>query len=231
MKKLRDISEHYTPDLARYEEEQWLATEQWRQNSAFVLPLIQKLQVKTVVEFGCGTGLVARDLPEGLDYTGVDTNSWFLEKARARNRDRKYFFFQFWDIRTWHDDVKDLAMCWSVLKHFCLDEWPDILRRILMAGRHCAFNVQTVKGNTPFDNGTQFHHVFVPASMARTGIDHFGHDILHEEVTSEWQVDGCFCADITFLTRKRPGPGPRTGDEGTEKTEPVSGLKELTITH
>jgi len=205
-----DISSYYTEELALNEEVNWLLTMQWKRNSNFILPLLEQYRIATAIEFGCGSGLVAADLPATLDYVGIDRNSWFLERARERNLGKQRFF-QNWDVRNWTQEPRDLAMSWSMLKHFSLTEWTTILLKILASGRYAAFNVQLAE--VCFDNGTRFHHVFVTQDQVEKVIALGNHEILIEETTSTWTVENRPCSDVTYFTKLKPAPGLHTSDK------------------
>jgi len=60
-----------------------------------------------VIDFCCGTGLVAGmlgDMPD-LTYTGIDLHTPFLAAARERMRHRKNFSFLEADVRTYRGDA------------------------------------------------------------------------------------------------------------------------------
>jgi SAM-dependent methyltransferase len=152
---MNDISEYYTKDLAVAEEVQWLLTQQYKNNLDFILPEIKENGIKSVVEFGCGTGLIAQGIPSEIYYIGIDMNRHFLEMARKKNPGR---MFHNGDIRT---DLHfgNLSCAFAFLKHFSLDEWDGIFAKVITAGKYAAFDIQIL--DQDLDDGTEYHHVFV----------------------------------------------------------------------
>lgn len=210
MNKLPDISEIYNdPERALEEELGWLLNAEYKRHLDFVLPRMEKAGVKSVVEFGCGSGLVAAGLDPHMGYVGIDRNEWFLKKAVERNlgKERKFIVN---DIRK--NDFKntpfDLSMAWAFLKHFALDEWDAILAKVLSAGRYGAFGVQLLAKD--LDNGTGFHHTFVTEEHLRRATLAAGHEVLEVVTFLEADLPGeGRLKDVGVWTRK---------DDGTTET-------------
>src|SRR5690348_5894946 len=132
MPKHPDISEFYDEARAQAEQVQWLLSGPYRRYLAFVLPRIERESIRSVIEYGCGSGLVAAGLPE-VHYVGIDKNPHFLDMAwkRCGNSAPLMRRFVCFDARNHATEPADLAMAWSFLKHFSLDEWDRMVRLVL----------------------------------------------------------------------------------------------------
>jgi len=205
LKRFEDISEFYDPNRALAEEVGWIMNpEAHRMYLNFLLPRMAAHEVKSVIEFGCGSGILASLLPKEMSYLGVDRNSWFLEKARMRNGvANEKRLFQCFDARNVIGHECDLSMAWAFLKHFGLDEWDRMLAKVLSHGRFGAFNVQLAK--TDFDNGEEFHHVFVTEEHLQKVLAAAGHEEIDRSVQETFTLpSGEECQAVALWTRRKP---------------------------
>lgn len=126
-----------------------------------------------VKEFGCGTGWVAQGLPETLDYLGVDANAGCIERARRRNPGKRRQF-TLGDLRAFsigqyagpYDAT--LACAFSVLKHFGLDEWDNVVGAVLRHGARSLFSIPL--GTETKDDGVEFPHVWVTRERLESAV-------------------------------------------------------------
>ncbi len=193
--KFPDISETYTPDRALQEEVSWLLDRPQEAHAKLLLPRLEKYGIKSVLEVGCGSGILASLLPKGMVYLGVDKNLWMVRKALTRNMARQETMnFVQADVRELEAPPGDLAMCWSFLKHFSLDEWDQIVAKVLAHGKYGCLEVQIT--DQDIDNGTEWHHVFVTRERLQGAIAAAGHMILEQETHSHFALptgEGCSC--------------------------------------
>lgn len=209
MTRFKDTAEWYTPDRALTEEVAWITGGHWKKHLDFLLPRLAENSIKSIIEFGCASGLLAKELPEEIDYTGIDKYDWFLAKARRRNPSKR---FTNWDARNWEDTPRDLAMAWNFLKNFALDEWDKMLARILAAGRQAIFNVQIAP--VDLDDGVEYPHMFVSEAKVEKVVAASGHEIVDRATLGEWSLPGVFMArDVVLLTRQIVAvpPAPKVG--------------------
>lgn len=178
--RLPDISNYYNLEKATKEDVQWLYTGQYRREAAFVLPRFERYGVKSVIELGCGSGLLATQVPAEIQYIGIDKNVHFLEKARDRNPGRRFLC---WDVRNVEEGLHDCAMSFGVLKHVSLDELDSFLACVLRHGRYGAFNVQVAQ--ECYDDGTEYHHTHITMERLKQALAVAGHEIVDMEYTAE----------------------------------------------
>ena len=165
-----DISEYYTKELAEKEEKAWLECELYKRNAKQVNDYIIKYDLSTVLEVGCGSGLIPTLIPNKIYYSGIDNNSYFLEMARKNNKSR---IFVKADIRSYHIIFRyDLVISFAFLKHFAISEWVDIASKVLQLGRFGIIEVQIAE--KAFDNGIDFHHTFVTEKMLSEALETAG---------------------------------------------------------
>lgn len=181
---MRDISFFYDEsDNALSEHAGWLINQEFLRELDFVVPRVDRFKVGSIVEFGPGSGLLAHALKckrPGLLYRGIERSAEMLKLAVSKilypGNYGGLTFLQ-GDVR---EDVEpaDLSLAFSFLKHFALDEWDTILRRVLAAGRYAAFDMQHLPEDK--DLGTVYPHVYVRPERLKRVIEAAGHRIVQE---------------------------------------------------
>jgi len=165
--RLPDFSEYLVGDKLLKEEEDWSETKHYEKYAEIIMTATKLFDLGksfTLLELGCGSGWVPTMLDNSITYFGVDKNEALLEMARKKNNDERIFFRQ--DIRKFKMSPRaDVVCSFAVLKHFGLDEWEDIFRRMLRMGRYGAFSIQVTYKKEPFDDGIDYHHVWVTEDM------------------------------------------------------------------
>jgi len=193
---MKDISEWYTPKRCMDSEVAALLNRPFRKHLAFVIPRMEHYDVKSILEFGCGAGHFAAGLPDGMRYDGVDDNEWMVKKTASRIQDRRLFYaaIEVGDIRNFRAHAAKastyaLVCAWFFLKHFSLDEWDAIVAKMLSYGRYAAFNVQVADHD--YDNGTEYHHVYVTRQRLEVAVQRGLHKIVDTEVLEDafWGQD------------------------------------------
>jgi len=185
---MKDISEYYVGDLAIAEEKAWDEVKEYKRNYAQLELALSEFNAKSVVELGCGSGWIARELPAGVRYVGFDKNPTFLGWAKGKNRPDRTFVYR--DVReispAWlkenHGEF-DLACCFAFLKHFGLHECDDVLMLLLSLAPRAVFDIQIT--DRDIDNGTDFHHVFVTKQRLEQVVAAGGHRIVNRNVAWE----------------------------------------------
>ena len=180
MMPLPDYSAWLTPTRLAVEERLWNDPQHrtWTHFVAHIVRMSKGIQpIGSIVEFGCGIGLVPMNLPAKVRYVGIDANWHCIASAKARNPDRKMFFS--------HGDIRkigivstdfDLTCAFSVMKHFTETEWPEILRKLLSYGKRGLFSMRI--GETVVDDGTEFPHLQVTPQFCSQAIVDAGHQIV-----------------------------------------------------
>lgn len=174
--KLPDYSQWLTPDRLELEEQAWAGPDRtWPHFVAAIDRLRAHTPIKSMIEFGCGTGWVPAALPETVAYTGMDANPGCVERARARNPNRTFVVD---DLRslTYVGAGFDLTCAFSVMKHFGLHEWPAVLKRVLSYGMLGLLSIPT--GFETKDDGTEFPHVTLSESYLQEAVIAAGHDLV-----------------------------------------------------
>lgn len=157
-----DYSKWLTPERLAEEDRLWESdyTRTWPDFIRAIERVTTWTNVRMMIEFGCGTGWVAKHISLDWFYLGVDANADCIAKAKERNPDRQNSFLC-GDIRR----IKlprqklDLSCAFSVMKHFALEEWDEVLATVLVPGRWGLFSIPIA--DTCFDDGTEFPHVHI----------------------------------------------------------------------
>ncbi len=205
MTKLPDSADWYTPARAMQEEITWIINKPHAPDLAFLLPHLRDAGIKTVIEFGCGTGLLAAGLLDaGVDvqYLGIDKNSSFCARARLRNAGPTPMRFLCWDARSIDEVEVDLVIAVNFLKHFELAEWDQMVKQVLRHGRHGLLSMQFLSRDV--EDGVEFTHVFVTEERLRKAVAAAGHEIVDRGVQQVWEyAPGEQGRQVIFWTRRK----------------------------
>lgn len=202
---MNDNSDFYDADRALKEEIEWILRRAHTKIIDWLKPRAANLH--SVVEFGCGSGIVAAALPVKT-YLGIDANPHFLRMAKMRcpNTDTHAFIKS--DVRNYDSrtgearthNLFDLSMAWSFFKHFGFSEIEDIFFAVLKNGRFGAFNVQLFERD--LDNGSAFHHVHVTEARLAEALKQAGHKEVERHVLNEWLLQGATARDVAIWTER-----------------------------
>lgn len=201
---LPDISEYYTPERAAHENKQWTLTQGYKKNAAFLLPLIERFKIRSVIEFGSATGHLAGEIPPDVEYLGVEPNDHFRKMAQEKLSEAGTKFVK-GDVRTFPNGgvtvPADLSMAWAFLKHFGLPEWDAILTKILSHGKYGCFDVQVA--DRDIDDGVDFHHVWVTEAHVLGAVEGAGHDLVCFTTNFVWHQHEQLCREVFFFTKRK----------------------------
>lgn len=157
-----DYSEYLKRDgMLDFIDERWLANP-WLHDghAACVTGAIERLHPATIVEFGCGTGLLASRIRHP-NYLLIDANGRCLDRAMKRNPGRNGVEI---DLRNMPRPIAafDLGVCFGVLKHFSVEEWWDVFDGLRRACGAMIFDlpVDARQDELLRDDGTEFPHVW-----------------------------------------------------------------------
>jgi predicted TPR repeat methyltransferase len=195
MARVNDISDYYTEERALAEEVEWILRKPHASIIEWLSPRAAKLQ--SVVEFGCGSGIVASSLPQTASYVGVDSNEHFIRMAKKRCPNKCLMQTDVRDFER-HGKLFDLAMAWNFFKHFQISELEAIFASVLTHGRFGAFNVQVLQYD--LDNGQDYHHVHITDERLTHLINSAGHREVERHVLNEWSIAGKTCRDTAVWT-------------------------------
>lgn len=175
---LPSYAEWLTPSRLKVEEEKWADSElrTWPIFVNWINWVLQDKNVLSMIEFGCGTGWVAKAMPPDLNYVGVDANPHCLAMAMEKNPGR---WFARDDIRIKQLHTFDLSCAFSVLKHFGLHEWDEVVGNVVGAGMVSLFSMPV--GPEEKDDGTEFPHVWVTPAHLQEAVLAAGHIVVRLE--------------------------------------------------
>lgn len=176
---LPDYSEYLKqPGMLAFIEQEWkLHPSMHNEHARIVNEVVDKLSIRTVFEWGCGTGELAGRLTLYLiDYTGIDINDDCIESAKRKYQD---LYFATGNIRTNTGALhrSDLVISFGFLKHFGLHEWKDIFTKIASFGEYFIFDMPIA--NETKDDGTEFHHVWKSRSELLQDIADAGFEVMN----------------------------------------------------
>lgn len=165
------------PEKLDNEEAEWARQGFYLKNAQAVLEVVDKDAPTSIVELGCGTGLVASQL-QGHKYAGVDKNFECIKKAQDGNPGMQFYCADVRDFCMNHH-VVDIVCCFAFLKHFALFEWDDILGNMLRFGIRGVFAVAI--SDNDLDDGTDFPHTSVTLDHLTRAVTAAGHKIIKTE--------------------------------------------------
>jgi predicted TPR repeat methyltransferase len=188
-----DISEYYKGERVAVEEKAWAKVKEYKRNLAQVLRSLATADIKRVIEVGCGSGLIAAELPKHIEYLGVDKNAEFLALAQRKSPNRQFI----------NEDVRNVTPEWleangygkfdmvcsfAFVKHFGLHEWDNIVGGILALAPRACFDVSITKED--YDNGKHFHHTYVTQERLNRVLDKAGHKQVHAVIPYDDNIAG-----------------------------------------
>jgi predicted TPR repeat methyltransferase len=198
--KLPDVSQWYTPERIAAEQEIWLAGQHYKENAGRIAHVCREYSLFTVLEFGCGTGLIPGALPPDVSYmAGVDANPHMIEMASGRNPNHTFVQSDIRDLKG--AAQADLSCAFAVIKHFSLAEWPAILQIVLAHGRYSLFNMHALPDDRePFDAGKEWHSAWPRRSDIIAAVSAAGHKVLSWD---DSHVDPGVSAPESYIVTRR----------------------------
>lgn len=173
-KRYEDISDYYFAHRAVEEDRNWLSTQSYRFNAKQLMERVGKVGVSSVLEFGCGSGLLATTLPSTLNYTGVDQSVDFINMAVVRNPEKTFIKE---DVRSFSVAAPvDLVFSFAFMKHFAAREWEDVYTKCLKQGNYALMEV--LLSDRIVEENRGYHHVAVTKDSLEKALSRAGHQLL-----------------------------------------------------
>ncbi len=178
--RLPDYSAFLTPEQLEVEDALWLSCGYYPLYADLVRQHLR--DGRSVVEFGCGTGLVQTKLPEDLLYVGIDANLLCVERARTRIVGPRRVFVQ-GDVRHVPVAEVDLTCAFAFLKHFALFEWRAVAANVMRPGRRTVFTIPVVPEE--YEDGSAYPHARVTQDTIAEAAALAGHRVCQVTWLSE----------------------------------------------
>jgi len=207
MERLKDVSEWYTPERVEHDERlgQATTTGGYFDYARWTERVCQDHHLQTVVEVGCGAGWMPSVLDITLNYVaGIDADKYILAKARARVPGARFIQH---DIRKLRELklAADLVCSFGVMKHFHLEEWPEILAAALSMGRYGLFTQHVFLDDRasidmPGCDETSkpcYHDIWVNYTDLKKAVEGAGHRIV--ELDESFRYDGTMNAPEAMI--------------------------------
>lgn len=182
-----DYADWLTPARLVVEEAQWAAARTCERYAAGVRRLVQEQGVRTVTEFGCGTGLIPPLLADLVTdrkleyYAMVDRNPGCLAAARQRNSAFPWCRVVDMELRDLQPRT-ELVCGFSVLKHLRLAEWEQVFVKLFALARFGLFTV-TLADRAHEDSG-EYTHTWVTEEILANVLRRVGHYELWRDSTT-----------------------------------------------
>ncbi len=184
MKTKIDVSDWWTQERIEAEEAVWLRDGFFTGYANQVRDFMRKHNLKTVLEVGCGSGHVARELNNEFEYTGIDGSGLMVEFAKKTNPGHRFELanIRSMNIATVHAGENmpfDLVCSFAVLKHFLLKDWAMALRNMLSVGNNGLIQVQMRPDGYPsVEDGSDCPHNWVTEKEMREAVAKAGHKVV-----------------------------------------------------
>jgi len=206
MSKVKDLCDWWTRERIEEEEAVWQRDQFFVQYANDVRDFMRKHKLKSVTELGCGSGHVARELANEFSYRGYDGSKLMIEFAQEIHPG---FLFKTLDIRLLPiPRIKsDLVCSFAVLKHFSLQDWKEILTKMLSAGKYGMIQVQLrVRGFESIEDGffgDEVRHSWINIDEMCQAVVDAGHEVLELRI-SEKDVSPymSFAAEALLITKE-----------------------------
>lgn len=179
--KYPDVSEVLRGEALRAEDNTWKRLIHEKHKLAESL---KTFAFRSVLEVGCGTGLYAEILRKAflqMEYLGLDSNPEALRLARERNPSLNFTLADFREINpSWKKF--DLVCAHAFLKHFDINEWPELFSKFLGLGQMAQFDMQTAE-KTLNDGSMSFgNNLWVSRELLGKELRKACHVILSQEI-------------------------------------------------
>lgn len=175
-----DFCDWWTPERMKEADEVWQKQKHYLELADTVREVMRRYNLENVLELGCGAGYVGNELHREFCYIGTDGSEDMVEFAKRKFPDPTYFKCNIRDMPkflTRHD----LVCSFGVLKHFSLDEWKDIVAKMLATAEYGLIELIATSGpsiNTGIENGEEYNHVYVNENEIPDVWKAAGHQIL-----------------------------------------------------
>lgn len=175
----RDLHEWWNTERIAAEDDVWLRQRRFVQYAQRVIAVMDKYNLKSVLELGCGMGYVGNELHnKGFEYTGTDGSKLMIDLARKRHPDLN---FHVANIRNLDEYGADLVCSFAVLKHFSVNDWPKALRCMLACSWTALIQVQTVTVPTYADDTyPDVNHIWINDEKLQSEVNHAGFKVLDQ---------------------------------------------------
>lgn len=160
--------EWLTRERLNKERAAWAASPHVQAQADWVRKQCEATGAKTVLEFGCAVGYVPAELPDEIEYVGVDANPHCIMDAHEANPRRQFVIA---DIRNAVVREADIVVAFAFLKHFHLDEWNAIIGILLAYAQRTILTSVTIAPVDQEDRKTPFPHVWVTEDRLRLVCD------------------------------------------------------------
>ena len=191
---MKDYSDWLVGDNFRKEEEAWAAFNEGDGHRRFARH-VNRLEPRSVLEFGCGTGWTASYINCNR-YVGVDANPSCIAYAQRRCPDKKFVEREFRSYKLPTKPEVDVVLCVSFLKHFALHEWNMIFQKFLSYGRHAVFTMQIATEDK--DDGVDWAHTWITEEHLADQLKTAGHELVDRELSSQNELG----AEWIFVTQR-----------------------------
>jgi cyclopropane fatty-acyl-phospholipid synthase-like methyltransferase len=196
MARFPDISEFYDKeDNALDAHLDWVIEGQYTRQLLFLLEHTVLDKIRTVIEFGPGSGLLAHawtKLRPEIEYLGIEKSKKLCDIACSRiwhHEPPPNVQFMVGDVRhSGRNGDSDLVVAFGLFKHIGLDEWDETVRDFLRLGRFAAFDVQLL--GVDFDNGKDWHHTYVTEEHLHRVLEMAKHEEIDRVNWSDCDVEG-----------------------------------------
>ena len=204
---MHDLCEWWTRERIEEEEKVWQRDRFFVEYANTIRTFMREHKLVSVVELGCGSGHVARELAGEFDYRGFDGSKLMIEFAQEIHPG---FLFKPLNIRRLPlKTIKaDLVCSFAVLKHFGLVDWKDILGKMLSVGKYGMIQVQLkVRGHDSVEDGFfggEVKHSWINIDEMCQAVVGAGHEVLEiRESAKDVSPYMSFAAEALLITRQR----------------------------
>jgi len=176
----------------------WLRDKLYLEYADTINEVCGQYETRTILEIGCGAGLIPAHLNPQLTYSAVDANIHCVREACSRN---PTLSISLEDIRDFSHPPVDLVCSFAVLKHFSLLEVSTIFAKMSSFGRYFLFTVQL--SDVDIDDGTEgYPHIWIEESSLKGMLLLAGHEIVWRRTRWEGESHDTMGREDYVLTRR-----------------------------
>jgi cyclopropane fatty-acyl-phospholipid synthase-like methyltransferase len=176
----------------------WLRDKLYLEYAGMINKVCAEYNLKSILEIGCGAGLIPRHLNGDLTYSAVDANIHCVREACARNPNLE---ISLEDIRDFSHPPVDLVCSFAVLKHFSLIEVSPIFKKMASFGRYFLSTIQF--SDQDLDDGSEgYPHIWMEESSLNAMVLFAEHEIVWKRTRWSGESHGITGEEKYVLTRR-----------------------------
>ncbi len=192
--QMPDFCDWWTPERIKMSDDAWLVSKAYIEFAKRIREVMNMYGLKSVIELGCGAGYVGSELKD-FTYLGVDGSPAMIAHAKEKNPGVQ---FEVANMRNLPYSGYDLVCSFGVLKHFSLEDFPEIFKKATAIAKYGLFEMQLTSGKSENNPEDSYNHTWISADDLYGALQSAGQKLLRNVV---W-INASPGKDLVFIVTK-----------------------------